>query len=469
MTCHGSLSVMPQDVLACRQCGSAYPVVNGIPVFMPRGADVLGAYVQEMREARTQLKQIERNLAPVINDDAHELSERAKSLMEGLSKNIELMERHCRPIVEHLQDNNLKDDLLAWAAVQTGFPYREMLPYFYQDWYGTSDFEAVKALFEEALSEHCADREVVGVLGAGACGLLYALSGHFRRSIGVDLSLPVLLTAKHFINGESISIYLERARWKRVDLSPPKPPDNAIQYVAANVMTLPFRDAYLSAVITQYLMDIVGNPIWLMAEIHRVLKPNGIWINFSNPFQVRDDPIELGHRLLPEVSALLRRVGFNVLNLDRTRFRLLNMEMISPGGDRSDQEVHLFAAERTADKTGSLRLAISGRFTKNDTHLWGRIPKVVKGREVALISKKQFMQNGVKWQSGVGVVMNHSIPIVAEHACLLDTIFTLIDGKRTLSDIWDILCANNVGALTEEDFLELIRCLNVDHYLIELC
>ncbi len=38
----------------------------------------------------------------------------------------------------------------------------------------------------------------------------------------------------------------------------------------------------------------------------------------------------------------------------------------------------------------------------------------------------------------------------------------LLDADGQIVHIWQ-------GAMTEEDFLELIRCLNIDHYLIDLC
>lgn len=347
IVCNGDLAMGDHNVVVCNHCACTYPVVDGIPVFLRKGYAVLEAYLQELRSERERASNIVAELGPLANNPRHELSERAERLIAGISHNVEVMAKHCRPIVECTRGVQETDDLLAWASIQTGFSYRDMLPYFFQDWYGTREFEQVKETFEQAVSEYCPDRAAMTMLGAGACGLFFTLADHFNQSFAVDLSLLTLLTAKRLIHGEPVSLHLEQANWKRVDLFPPaRLGGKDMAFMVANVMTLPFREESMSVVITQYLMDIVGNPIGLIEEVRRVLGPCGVWIDFSQPCRVPTDPIPLRKRRLLEVTPLLRAMGFETKTLETRRFKLLNVDEIWAGGDRYDQEVHFLIAQK---------------------------------------------------------------------------------------------------------------------------
>ncbi|MGH8498774.1 MAG: methyltransferase domain-containing protein, partial [Methylococcales bacterium] len=77
-----------------------------------------------------------------------------------------------------------------------------------------------------------------------------------------------------------------------VQIEKHKPKSN-IQLVAANVTTLPFGNQTLSVVVTQFFLDLLGNIESFSGEINRVLKKDGIWINFSKPVAAPGDPLEL--------------------------------------------------------------------------------------------------------------------------------------------------------------------------------
>ncbi len=467
VVCYNELDAAYSDIVTCEQCHGIYPVLDDISLFVPQPAPLLWAYIQEVKDTHNRVERITNLLTEYSSKKANKLTDRAHQMIQGLSSNLDLMEQYCRPISSYLRNRQPQNDFLAWVSGQMGFPYDYMLPYFYQDWFGTPDFEEVKMLFCDAMRQHCPDGETVAVLGAGACGLLYAMSKHFRTSFGVDLSLPLLLTAKRLIDGNPITVHLKDAGWKRVDLLPPRPPSNALRFVVNNIMNLPFRDGSLSAVTTQYLMHAVGNPIWLMREIHRVLKVDGVWINFSVPFRAPSDPVELGSRTLLELPDLLKRNDFEMIKLEEKRFRYLNLEKIYSGGVKYDHEVHFFVVRKADNRSELEPFQSIDQFVRRDDSVWSKIPKVVTGREVSLISKETFALQETERQIEIDVRNYYSAPIPTEHVQLLEKLFGCFDGERTLGDIFDALCVDGI-VLGKEKFLELIRWLNVDHYLIEL-
>lgn len=466
ISCRGEVGHTHSDRMTCRQCGCVYPVVDNIPIMMPRARHVLGAYVPELRAPRARLDELTMGLAPFTREGGHELSERAERIIEGASQNANLMEAHCRPIIDYLNREEATDDFTAWAALQRGYRYSSLLAYFYQDWCGTRDFDAVRNLFEPAVRDYCTDRESLAVLGAGACGLLYVLSKYFHSSYGVDLSLSGLLMAKHLMEGEAVSISLEHAGWKTVALSPPEPSGGDIRFVVANVMSTPFQDASLSLVATQYLLDIVPNPMWFIEEIHRILKPEGLWINFSKPFRWLDDPVHMGPRTLKEIRPLLGRMHFDVRHTKMLRFKPFNVDDVYLGGDRFDHEVHFFVAHKAVTNTLQLLTDGRGRMRSDRTTAWAQIPSVVRDREVAFLYKKCFSVGGVENTFELRI-MNMSVPMKQDHVRLAEALFQCIDGKRTLREIWHIL-GDGGDDISEQDFLDLIRCLNIDHYLLDI-
>lgn len=465
VVCNGDLTMGGHDLVVCIQCKNTYPVVDGIPVFMRRGSAVLEAYIQELRSERERASNIAAQLGPLMTNKGHELFQRAERMISGISHNVELMAKHCRPIREYTRRVEVIDDLPAWASIQTGFPYREMLPYFFQDWYGTREFERVKEAFVGAVGASCSERKTMTVLGAGACGLFFTLADHFNQSFAVDLSLPTLLAAKHLIYGEPVSVRLEQTDWRKVDLAPPTTPgDKDMTFMVANVMTLPFRDESMSVVVTQYLMDIVGNSNWLMEEIWRVLSPQGVWINFSQPFRAPNDPLALRKRKLLEVAPVLTAIGFETKTLESRRFKLLNVEEIWTGGDRRDQEVHFLVAQKSGSPR-ELQPCGANRRLVGDAVLWDRVPKVVTEREVALVQRRRFSLEGLveEWEISVA---GRRVPVSEQSGSLFAKLLSHIDGTRSVRELWKVLHADNCG-LGEQEFLELMRCLNADHFVVE--
>lgn len=466
--CTGNLFHPSSHQQICQDCGHVYPSIDGIPLFIPDAPASLQAYLAEMEEAKTTLT----GMADTLREHqrlcgADEFSGRIARMLGAIQENLDVLASPYRPIGEFLQDRPTQPDFLAWSLIKTGTNFLDLLPYFYQDWAQTPDFEKVDKKVCQSILEHCQNRQSVAVLGAGACGLLHSVAGHFDDAYGVDLSLPTLLAAKTFMAGEPLSFHLADANWQKITLAPPKPTSGNIHFLTANVNNLPFKDGSLSLVVTQYLLDIVSNPLGLAKEIRRILKPDGVWINFSKPFRVNTDPPILGARRLDELPALFNSLGFDVAVLEKNRFRYLNLEKISDETDTIDQLIHYFVLkihDGQADDGQAANRKVSRFFLPNDG-VWHDIPRLVKGRGLIFSDMKAFDGEGGCNEWSRISVMGHTFPIPGDFALLLETLFKAIDGHRDLQAIFKIQEAT-IG-LDKQAFLKLIYILNVPHYLIE--
>lgn len=468
IACQGDLIDEPSSIKICLYCGISYPLIDGVSVFiLPDTFSSLQGFIMEMEETKSSFTKINNSLEDFGRySDPGILANRIGMIKKGMAGNLHVLEKSCQSIMDFLQNRPRQDNALAWGSVKSGFTFHDMLPYFYQDWFGTSDFAEVRSLFGKTIAEHCKDRESIAVLGAGACGLLYSVADDFQVSYGVDLSLPTLLTAKNFIEGEPLTYYLQKADWHKVELTPPEPTIKDIRYVVSDVMNMPFKSASLSVVITQYMLDIVSNPKRLAEEIYRVLKPDGLWINFSNPFSIPGDPVELSPRKLNELPEFFYEIGFDTVNFEKKRFTLLNLENVCDETVNIGQLVHFFTLRKNDLNLPDKNKLVQRFFNHNDS-VWREIPKIVKGRELTFAWTKSFDGRGCGSERVEIRVAGDFFSIPPDIAILLETILECVDGKNSLRKLFDILQEKGIG-LSDEAFLQLIYVLNMQHYLIEL-
>ncbi|NOT12741.1 MAG: methyltransferase domain-containing protein [Methylococcaceae bacterium] len=468
ITCQNELNNTSVDSFICSNCRNNYPILEGIALFIPEATTSLQGYITEMEEAKAGLTEMVGTLNNLQKQfGASEFSSRIKNTLKAVQTNLNVLQEPYLPIIEFLQKQPTNDNFLAWSIVKTGTTFLDMLPYFYQDWSGTSDFEKVKNRVCKTITENTVNRESVAVLGAGACGLLHSVADFFEISYGVDLSLPTLLAAKSFIRGKPLTFNLSDADWEKITLTPPKQSTKNIHYLATNVNNMPFKNGSLTLVITQYMLDIVSNPIGLAQEIRRVLKPEGLWINFSKPFRVAGDPSILGMRKMDELPPLFNSLGFEVINLENERFNYLNLEKVSNEVDTVNQLVNFFTLrKRKSYERNDILKEVNRFFDPNCNNVWNETPRIVVDRKLIFSQQKSFDGTSSVNESLSISVMGHTFSIPPDFAFLLETIFSAIDGERNLRAIY--LIQKDVIGLDENSFLLLIYILNVLHYLIEL-
>jgi SAM-dependent methyltransferase len=330
--CGGAL-VAHDATLECARCTGTYPVLGGIPLLLHRPAAALAVCRLSITADRASAEAIEhQSRAALRRRPSALLRQRVERWRRGTLANLDLVQAHAGPLTPQPGSDPDEDlGILDWVACQaSGWSIHRLLPYFHQDWCGTPQFEEVRSLVVDAWRRHGNGAGGIAVLGAGACGLVHALAKEAGPVYGVDLCLPALLLARTLLSGNALDVALEGAEWRSVHVPPPPPAAHRMALLQANVNALPFANGALSVVVTQYLMDLVSSPLWLCAELQRVLRPGGLWINFSNPFSVPGEPIELDRPGLAEVRELLATSGFEVLEAERREFALNDLCGVLP-------------------------------------------------------------------------------------------------------------------------------------------
>jgi SAM-dependent methyltransferase len=336
-----------------------------------------------------------------------------------------------------------------------------MLPYFYQDWGGTSAFDTVARLVGDALRGHGADTRSVAVLGAGAGGLAYHLASTFDTVHALDLSLPTLLVAKSILDGDEIEVHLQKANWKSATLRRGGPHLTNIRLAVGDASLIPLATGSVSAVVTQYLMDIVPDTMAAMSEIRRVLMPSGVWVNLSLPMRLPGDVPGLPPLGMAGVSSILNGHGFSVLESRYEEFRLLDLSALDRRATGTAHRPQFFAA-RAVNTTGGLIVSSLDEPLSDDW--WLQRPEMNASMTVSVTRTDNLWPP--QTTHGHELRINGKrFSLTDEQSRCLTYLFEGLDGRRSLAEIFRGLLACGI-VLDEMAFHELISTLRGHHGIL---
>ena len=417
------------DGYRCNACKIDYPAVGDIPWLFAEPDASLGEWRNRLHFSIQQLSgDSQRIQAELSVDDLNALTrQRLEHLVTAIDEHRNMLRRILEPVnIQSMQASNE-----SYLALRTRLPIDQGIQTYYanlhRDWsWGDQENEAsvneIKAII--------GDQSQLGdtlILGAGACRLAYDIHMQLdtNRTIAVDFNPLLLLVAKSVMRGDETELYEFPLAPKSLEdfavlrkLSAPVAVRENFHFVFGDALRPPFAANSFDTVVTPWIIDIVNEELPVQAaRINNLLKPQGRWINFGS--LAFDHPQRARRYSTEETLAIVEEAGFAT---PESREQSIPY-MCSPASRHGRQEtVFTFSASKTANvKAASRHKALPD---------W-----IVTGKEpVPLL--QSFKSQAMSTQ-------------------IYAFIMSLIDGKRTIGDMAQILEQQKL--MTSQEAIPAIR------------
>ncbi len=399
----------------CPGCKTEFNSLAGIPWLFAEPDASMGEWRQRLKLALLRLTHESQRIGGDLKKDKllAETRARLEQLQAANDEHREMLSTLLAPLDLGALEANYESHL----ALRTRLPGDQGLNTYYnnvhRDWvWGDAENAASVEQIEAALKANgdMATGDTL-VLGAGAGRLAYDL--HDRegsgRTVAADFNPLLALIASEMFAGNSLELYefpiapssLENAA-KKQTLSAPEAASEGLHLVLADVQRPPFARKSFDTVVTPWLIDIIAEDLRVFAaRINQLLKPGGRWITFGS---LAFEPASRARRYLPEeVLAIAAEAGFDRPAVIENRIPYMCSPLSRHG---RDELVFTFAATKTKKAKAPER--------HKSLPDW-----IVTGREpVPLLKAFQSQTMSTR---------------------IYAYIMSLIDGRRTIDDIAEIL------------------------------
>lgn len=417
--------------LRCEGCARQYPVIAGVPILVRQPTryllSELGQLTQTLQHARQREDVLDRIGHDVGLPDAS--FDRHRDVIGAEIAEIEMF----LTLLESATQATADVEAESLSVRRSGWTVEALLPYLLRDWTSTSELKATSSRIGDALKQSFPDPSGKSVVFAacGAGGLLAEISLGFEHVLGFDLTLPVLVAARRLLDGKSLDLALPRTinpagritlRRRDGGLTNPQ-----IELAAMDALDTAFADGSVDCVVTSFLMDLIPEPLRLAGEIRRILRNDGVWINYGP-----SGPLKALWRFgQTESAAFLDVAGFTVIGAEAYRSTYLDLSRDCPSWSFQSHICYLTSAR----KKGYVRKE--------------RIVTRPSAAELPEIIPQHF--------PGARLIQRHSLDATrtcttlfrhesissrvrnSEISTETARIMTLVDGKRTVSEIAKLL------------------------------
>lgn len=416
----------------CGACKTEFPMIGGIPWLFAEPDASLGEWRNRLHSSLQALG----NEAKRIRDELAEDDLRSLTC-KRLEHHAGSIDRHrgmLRKILEPLDVQSFSASHESHLALRTRLPIDQGIQTYYanihRDWcWGDAENEAslheIRALCQEGAQNRAPGDTLV--LGAGACRLAY--DAHMQldpeSTLAMDFNPLLLLVAKQVMNGDELELFEFPLAPKALDdvavlrkLSAPAPVRENFHFTFGDVLRPPFASGRFDTVITPWIVDIVNETLPAQAaRINRLLIPGGFWINFGS--LAFDHPRRARRHVAEEFLEIVAEAGFATPQVRESAIPY----MCSPASRHGRTEiVFSFAAQKTGD---------------------AKAPPRHKSLPDWIVTGKESIPLLRSFQSQAATTQIYSY------------IMSLIDGKRTISDIAGILEQQKV--MTRQEAVPAIR------------
>src|SRR5262245_16367265 len=231
----------------CGVCLSECPAVEGVAIRVAHAVaklrSTVGAhrrYFQKLNYAREQWATLLSSASSTRRHHA-ERAIVAQSALLGLSDDISTPMERC---LSGLSPQHWLDDVLSLDG-SNAWDIDHMLPYFYQDWHNSGDFQVMRDRIHAAVARHGTAATRLLVVGAGACGLVRDLATSGFEVHALDLSLPCLVLANRLLRGHTVEVTIPHKfeqDWRHVALPGAAPFARPPHVSVANAARLPIQN-----------------------------------------------------------------------------------------------------------------------------------------------------------------------------------------------------------------------------------
>jgi SAM-dependent methyltransferase len=433
LQCRSSLTA---DALGmhCLGCGKHYPVIVGIPILVSDPAAYLRSEIALLTRASLEGRQRRDSFDRIGPETGltNASLDRHRDVLDAEIARAETFLALLEPAAEVFE--TLNDSAgQSLGARRSGWTFDSLFPYLLRDWTNTSELEAAKSKIAAALKHVFPDPsgKLIAFAGCGAGGLLTEIATHFERVLGFDLTLPILAAARHLIKGKSLDMALPRSinELGRISL---RGRDAAsisshIELVAMDAFDTAFADASIDCVITSFLIDLIPDPRRLADEVHRILSSNGVWINYGP-----SGPLKALWRFdQTEGAAFFEAAGFTVVQAEAYRTTYLDLSRDCPSWSFQNHMCYLTSARKASRRAEKVK-----GITPSPAELPDIVPQHYAGAH--LIERQSFGAEPTR----TTIYRYERIPGRPESVEIdSDTarILALVDGKRTVREIVDLL------------------------------
>jgi len=411
----------------CRSCKTEFRDMGDIPWLFADPDASLGEWRSRLHFSLQQLAHEVKRLSSAINNG--ELRALTKARLERLLAATEAHRSQLQKILAPIDVQSMQVSYESHLAMRTRLPVGQGLNTYYanvhRDWaWGDTEnaasLQQITAVLAESGNTETGDTLV---LGAGACRLAYDIhqTGASGRTVAVDFNPLLLLIAQQMVRGQELQVHEFPLAPASIDdvailrtLSAPQAANEGFSLVLADVLRPPFAPGSFDTVLTPWLIDIVDEDLPVFAaRINRLLKPGGRWLNFGS--LAFDHPDRARRYSSEEVLEIVAEQGFGTPNVVQDRIPY----MCSPASRNGRQEaVFTFCATKNAEiKAPPRHKALPD---------W-----IVVGKEpVPLL--ESFKTQTLSTQ-------------------IYSFIMSLIDGKRTITDMAKVLEQQKLMSLQEAE------------------
>jgi len=315
------------------------------------------------------------------------------------------------------------------AAKRSGWGFDSLFPYLLRDWTDTEELRNASATIGNAIGRAFPDpsQKAIAFAGCGAAGMLSEIPLDFERIIGFDLTFPVLVAARHLLDGKTLQVPMPRAVNDSGSLVLRGRQSGAhaghIRLAAMDALETAFASDSIDCVVTSFFLDLLPEPAKLASEIHRILAPEGIWINYgpSGPLQAlwRFDE--------SEGRAFFDAAGFSVLETKAVRGTYLDLSRDCPSWSFQNHVCYLTLASK---RPGAFALAAAP--TLGQSELADAIPEHHNGAAFILqqsLNGERSSRLLFRYERLPG--RTETFEVAGELAHILE----LVDGHRSIREI----------------------------------